>query len=324
MSTLAVVIPTQGRRAALDTGLARLSAQRDAGAFEVLLAADATVTDRGGLTRRLGDAGLAGRVVRAERPGASAARNAGWRAASADVILFLDDDVWPGPGLVAAHRAVHEAEPDLGVGAVGRLRWAPGRHVSPFMRWVEQGLAFDTGGLAAAERAGAGTGWWHLYTCNCSLKRGALARVGGLDAAGFPFGYEDLDLGRRLDAALPGGLRLRVPAAASAEHDQAMTLAEWETRVERIARGERRFVARHPEVPPHFHDRFAPAANATSPAPRGRAARLAPYVPPWVPGLGPRIEESSRVFYERRLADRFLDAWEAACDEDPGPPPQPE
>lgn len=319
MSTLAVVVPTQGERVSLDTTLARLAAQREPGPFEVLLVADATTAEPAALEGRLAASGLAGRVLRAPRPGASAARNAGWRAASADVVLFLDDDVWPDPGLIAAHRAVHDAETDLGVGAVGRLRWAAGRRVTPFMRWVEQGVAFDTGGLAAVQT----TGWWHLYTYNCSLKRTALAAVGGLDEEGFPFRYEDLDLGRRLDTALPGGLRLRVPEAASAEHDQAMTLTEWEGRIDRIARAERRFVARHPEVPPHFHDRFAPAGATSDPAPRGRAARLAPYVPRWVPGLGPRVERSSRVFFERRLADRFLAAWADAEGEHPGPPPQP-
>ena len=33
------------------------------------------------------------RVIRCERPGVDRARNAGWRATTADLVLFVDDDV---------------------------------------------------------------------------------------------------------------------------------------------------------------------------------------------------------------------------------------
>lgn len=315
---IAVVVPTRGDRDALDETLRRLARQREPGAFEVLLAADATVTDLAPLEARLVAAGVPGRVVRGERPGASAARNAGWRESDAELVLFLDDDVWAGPELLAAHRSVHATEPTLGVGAIGRLRFADTLTVTPFMRWVEAGLQFDTGGLAGRTE----TGWWHLYTCNCSLKRAALAAVGGLDEVGFPFGYEDLDLGLRLDRALPDGLRLRIPARAEAEHFQPDSLEQWRERVGRIARSERRFVARYPELEPHFHTRFSRLAGL--PAPRGRAARLVGRVPRWTPWLGPRVQSHARLWWEHQLAAPFLRAWEEGAGEEPGPPPAPD
>jgi glycosyltransferase involved in cell wall biosynthesis len=51
------------------------------------------------------------RAIRNERAvGRSAASNRGAEAASGDILIFLDGDTLAGPGMVAAHRAVHEAE----------------------------------------------------------------------------------------------------------------------------------------------------------------------------------------------------------------------
>src|SRR3954447_8542751 len=108
---LSVVIPTLGRPIQLARALARLAAQRDAPEFEVVVAADAAETDLAGVRR----AAVGHTVVQAQVPGVSAARNAGWRAAQHDVVLFLGDDILAEPGLLAAHAQVHDTEPDAHV-----------------------------------------------------------------------------------------------------------------------------------------------------------------------------------------------------------------
>lgn len=314
---IAVVIPTAGRRDTLRACLRRLAAQDDRD-FELVLVADA-LADADRVRGMLdGTPGLpAARLLQADRPGASCARNTGWRATGAPVIVFLDDDVLPDPGLVGAHRAVHDADPAPGTGALGGMRWAAGLPVTPFMRFIEDGLQFDYGVVEDLEA----TGWWHLYTCNVSLKRAALAAVGGLDETGFPFGYEDLDLGRRIDAAT--GLRLVVARAAGAEHDHLMTLEQWRERIRRIAWSERRFVTRYPDVAPHFHDRLD--AVRREPVMRGWQARVAPRVPYGVPRLGPWLWHHAGRWYAQQLVGPFFDAWDAAAGEaDPGPPPVPD
>lgn len=312
---LAVVIPTQGLRPTLRPCLQRLAAQTDR-AFTTVLVADATA-DLGVVRAAAQDAdGLEVVVLQADRPGASSARNAGWRAAGAYVVVFLDDDVLADPGLVAAHRAVHDADASPSTGALGTMRWAEHLPVTPFMRFIEDGLQFDYEAIGATRE----TGWWHLYTCNVSLKRAALEAVGGLDADGFPFGYEDLDLGRRIDDAI--GLRLVVAPEAGAEHDHAMTLEQWRTRIRRIAWSERRFVTRFPDVAPHFHDRLARVRD--EPPMRDVHARLAPHVPHAVPVLGPYLHHHAGRWYAQQLVEPFFAAWEeAAAEADPGPPPAP-
>jgi glycosyltransferase involved in cell wall biosynthesis len=303
---VAAVIATLGERSrTLEQALARLQGA------EVIVASDALDPDPAA-TAALAESHGA-RHVRAERPGASAARNAGWRASAADAILFLDDDVLADPGLVAEHAAGHAAEPSEFTGVLGDVRWARGLRVTPFMRVLERGLQFDYGSLAD----GVDAGWGRFYTANASLKRAALERVGGFDEQRLPFLYEDLDLAKRIHDAGPG-LTLRYRRAASAEHDAPMTLEGWSERVAKIAVAERAFVELHPDVPAYFHELFKHAASA--PRARGRGARLAALIPPRTPWLGPRVWASAEASCLQALAPRFLAAWDYPA-QPPGSPP---
>src|SRR5204862_2528736 len=156
--------------------------------FEVLVVADAKEEQPDALEDAAAGRGYAARVVRAGRPGASAARNAGWRAAAAPLVLFLDDDILPEPALVAEHLAWHRRHPEDEVGVLGQVRWADELRVTPFMRWLEHGIQFDYPNIEGTE-----AGWGRFYTANVSVKRALVERVGGFEEDALPFGYEDLD-----------------------------------------------------------------------------------------------------------------------------------
>ena len=300
---LSVVIPTLGRRPEeLRRALAHLTRQSEPD-FEVVLALDAAAGD---VDARAG--GLPHTIERARRPGASAARNAGWRAARAPIVLFPADDILASPGLVGEHLAAHRADPRMSAATLGLVRWAGELPLSVFMRWLDRGVQFQYPFL----RDGTDVGWGNLFTANASVKREALDAVGGFDEENFPFGYEDLDLARRLHDAL--GLTVVLRRAAWAEHLHRPRLEEWRTRVARIAVCERRFVELHPDVRPYFHDRFR--AAMAGPAPRGRGARLARWIGPGVPWIGPRVWASVDARYTRELAPPFLEAWAAASGSD--------
>jgi glycosyltransferase involved in cell wall biosynthesis len=118
--------------------------------------------------------------------GPAAARNVGWRAAGYPWVAFLDDDVLPDPGWLAALVADLEQPVEVG-GVQGRLRVPPDDEPGDW--------AACTVGL---ERA-------HWATADMAYRRTALASVRGFDER-FPRAYrEDADLAYRV---LRSGWRL--------------------------------------------------------------------------------------------------------------------
>lgn len=94
MTEVTVVIPTRDRPESLAAGLRALASQDDPPAFDVVVvddssAGDLVVDSPDGISIRA--------VCRSGGRGPGAARNAGWRATTADIVVFADDDVTPEP-----------------------------------------------------------------------------------------------------------------------------------------------------------------------------------------------------------------------------------
>jgi len=128
------------------------------------------------------------RVLRASEPGTSRARNAGWRATSAELVAFTDDDCLPAPDWAQVLRTALDTA-DLVTGRV-----LPDRAVAAPVSVLDDLRGRD---LTVADLPGHGA-------C-CAVRRSLLARVGGFD--------ERLGPGTPLRAAEDGDLFGRVLAA---------------------------------------------------------------------------------------------------------------
>jgi GT2 family glycosyltransferase len=317
---ISVVIPTYRRHDALARTLAALERQTvGAEAFEVIVVDDPVDDDPDAVGRAVAPARrpFAIRHLHRVGHGVSAARNAGWRAAHAQLVMFLGDDILASPRLIEEHLAWHERRGGEAVGVLGLVRWAAELPDTPFMRWLDRGMQFDYPAIGGEEAS-----WFNFYTSNVSVPRAALEQIGGFDEERFPFLYEDLDVGYRLSRQL--GFRLLYNRAAEAEHLHRTTIDEWRRRMAATATAERAWVRYRPEMPAYFHDRFADAA-ALPPA-RGRGRHLLRWVAPELPVIGPRAWHSADLYYRQQLAGAFLDQWRhdaaeapVATADEPGP-----
>jgi glycosyltransferase involved in cell wall biosynthesis len=289
---LAVVIPTQNRWDVLERTLEGLAAQTAAG-FEVVV-----VVDKGAEP----PASLAPvRVVQRRRRGVGAARNDGVGATQRPIVMFLGDDTIPDADLVARHLDVHRRHPQLEVGVLGAVHWHPEVAGGRLQRWLDwSGTQFDyrtiTGELA---------GWGRLYSSNVSLKRAFFLDVGGFDED-FVFGYEDIELGLRLDAK---GLRLLYEPAAAVRHLHRYRLADVERRFLLVGGGEYLMVRKHPEFPPFFLDRLVNRRRVT---PWSLWPWLVDRVPLRFSSLRRAAEARADAWYSRRLGPSFAAGWLAA------------
>lgn len=187
---LSVVIATRDRAAHLAVCLTRLADVL--GRDDELIVVDSCSRD--GETGRVATEHGA-RVVTMPVPGASAARNAGWRAATHELVAFVDDDVVVQPGWAdaMARRLAH-----AGVAFVtGWIGIPPGQEdvPGPLPLMVEpepRSLTVHTEGAF-----GAGANW--------GARRSALETVGGFDERLGPGRWwaaaEDVDLFDRLVVA---------------------------------------------------------------------------------------------------------------------------
>lgn len=197
---VSVIVPTYQRRASVERALHALERQTMAPAeYEVIVAIDGSQDG----TRELVDGFAAPYRLRGfwqPNRGRAAACNLGIRAAEAELIVILDDDMEPAPGFLQAHARAHQlggAWAVLGAVPVAREAGEPavvGLIAAKFETLMDR-----------LSRPGYRVGFREFYSGNVSIPAAALREVGGFDEAFTVYGNEDSELALRL---LRAGVRI--------------------------------------------------------------------------------------------------------------------
>ncbi|HJU87238.1 MAG TPA: glycosyltransferase [Gemmatimonadota bacterium] len=203
-SGVSAVIVTYGRDRVLVDTVRRVLAQEPPPSE--LLVVDQTIVHAPDVERELAALAEAGAIewIRLRRPSIPAAMNVGLRRARSEIVLFLDDDVVPGAGLVAAHREAHARS---GAAVVAGQVLQPGEEPVP--------------GTPAPFRFNAAERSWvtEAIGANFSIRRDLALRIGGIDENFLraAYGYE-AELCAR---AIAAGARILFEPAATVRHLRA-------------------------------------------------------------------------------------------------------
>jgi len=210
-----VVVPTHNRRAAVTRLLVALREQDLVpGGFEAIVVADGCADGTAEALRAF-DTGFPCVVLEQPASGPAAARNRGAAHATGDILLFLDDDVEPLPGVLCAHAAFHAAVTNgVGIGYLQPAVAASGYFGVVLRGWWES--MFEE-----ARRPGHRYLYSDVLTGHCSLERRAFERLGGFDAT--LRSHEDYELGYR---AIAAGMNLRFVPDATAVHHEVSELSK--------------------------------------------------------------------------------------------------
>ncbi len=175
--TVSIVVTTYNRAALLARCLDALCDQEGAPPYEILVVDDGS-TDETAQLARLADPRV--RYLAIEHGGRAAARNAGLAAATGEILIYVDSDVFVVPGFVAAHVAALRSvdgpafSQGLSVDVV-----APVSPRDPQVRIRDLSRAF-------------------FDTKNVAIDTRLVSEAGGFSPEFTEYGWEDLELGLRL------------------------------------------------------------------------------------------------------------------------------
>lgn len=230
MLKLSVVVPTWNRRPLLQRTLPALLQQTmSPESYEVIVIDDGSTDSTWEWLQALTATFPQLRPHRlVKNQGRVCARNVGIDKALADIVLFIDSDVLPSPGLLAAHLATHQHHPGpiIVQGPLILIHvWEP----LPQPRlWTDYSRAF-------------------FATGQVSVARRAFLQVGYFDEGFTNYGWEDLELGVRLKQH---GYRLiHAPTALAWHYEPWPTsahLPDLLAKEHARRQGARYFYAKHP------------------------------------------------------------------------------
>lgn len=221
---LSVVIPTYNRATHLRRVLRALETQDLApDSFEVVVVDDGSSDDTAAVLNERFTYKL--NSLRQANAGPAAARNAAIRAATGDLIVFIDDDVVPAPSLLRLHRDAQAAGSGV---VIGRMS-CPERARQPlWAQWETRTLEKQYASMIAGRFPATPR---QFYTANASVPREALLRAGLFDERFRR--AEDVELAYRLHGI---GLPFRFEPAANVVHDTPRTLSAWARVAEQYGR----------------------------------------------------------------------------------------
>jgi GT2 family glycosyltransferase len=235
---VSVVVPTYNRREIVLRSLETLFHQGfPSSRFEIIVVVDGSTDGTAQDLRELKpDCWF--RVIEQENRGLAGARNAGLRAADADLVLFLDDDMQCNPDLVAAHVRAHQR---LGQSVVfGALFLSADSKSNLASECFKQEI-----GAFHLRHTKDPNIKWEVSECvfsNASMPKQLLVEAGGFDED-FRM-REDLELGIRL---LASGVRLEYANDAIAYQYYDKTSSDLLADARRFAVADVMFARKHPE-----------------------------------------------------------------------------
>jgi|SRR6185295_6343611 len=157
-------------------------------------------------------------LVRHERSrGRAAAINTGLRAASHDLVLIIDDDIYAAPDMVSRLADEFAVWNNPKLALLGRIVWDPEIKMTLTMRWLEEFGPFRD---VSTNRSGVLA---NLSTGNTMLWRPFVLQHGGFDERFTGHGLGDVELGLRLKQ---NGLEVRILASAIGFHHKTIRVRE--------------------------------------------------------------------------------------------------
>jgi glycosyltransferase involved in cell wall biosynthesis len=168
--SFSVIIPTYNRAAVVERTIRHLDKQQyPSNRFEVIVV-DNSTDETPAVVERLATETLCRvRMLRTSAWHPAVKRNLALEVADGDVVLFLNDDVWAEPTLLAEHARTHASHAPAPVAVLGHVDQSSEMPPSAFTEFYRPYAYFEL-----ATRPDRPAKWWYFWTPNVSVPRRVL------------------------------------------------------------------------------------------------------------------------------------------------------
>lgn len=239
MTRASIVVPSRGGATRLPVLVESLRAQTEQD-VEMIVVLDGDIDESESVVARYGAELPVRSIVFPENRGRAAALNAGFFAASGEVLIRADDDLELEPDFVEHHLRLHE-EGERGVIAMCRDVFPD----TPYAR--AYGIEADEA-IRSAAFATPSDRTWQWWSGNVSTTADDFHRVGGYDVDFRAYGWEDIEWGYRLHRL--GREILIAPGFTTLHHGPVTSTVERLDRAYASGAAFAKFVEKHGDVWP--------------------------------------------------------------------------
>ncbi|MFH1966220.1 MAG: glycosyltransferase family 2 protein [Acidobacteriota bacterium] len=246
---LSIIIPTYNRASTLRATLDGLDVQETSVACEIIVVDDGSTDSTADITdsfRRKSKLPVSYYFQPNRKQGA--ARNLGARFAEGEWLLFLGDDIVPGPELLKQHLDKHREKPYYADGSpvprvvIGYTAWPSEWKKTRFLEFIgEQGWQFGFSLIQDFDDVPFN----FFYTSNLSMPRKLFQDSGGFDEDFTVYGWEDIELSLRLREM---GIRIVFQPGAKAFHYHPTNLFSFAERQRQVGLSACCLLEKHPEL----------------------------------------------------------------------------
>lgn len=216
---ISLVIPTYNRLDSLKRVLTGLEKQQDVALsdFEVIVISDGCTDNTNEFLQTI-KTPLNLVALLQQNGGAAAARNNGINNGCGELVMFLDDDVYPTPRLIAEHLETHQSHSNA-IAVLGPMFTPDDFDMSPWVQWEQAMLEKQYSAMREQKWEPTAR---QFFTGNTSLPRKYLLEQGGFDTQFRR--AEDVELAYRLAEA---GLKFVYHEKAVGYHYAHRSFASW-------------------------------------------------------------------------------------------------
>ncbi len=227
---ISVILPTYNRSSIVEETLLRLlNCDYPSGRFELLVADNSSDGTPEMVNRVASSARTPVRLLSSEHRLPAVKRNDALRAATGDIVIFINDDLWVRPCFFREHVKTHLVH-DEPVAVLGAIEQSPSMPSTPFIEWYEPFAYHELEG-----RDGESLPYRYFWSMNLSLPRQEmLDRNLVFHEDWAEIGHEDIELGYRWTSA---GRKLIYNEHAFGEHYHPHSLASACRLQESVGRG---------------------------------------------------------------------------------------